>query len=32
LRQLTAEYGDIYAAIQQFVELKKTGKLWTWPD
>ncbi|GAB4039911.1 MULTISPECIES: DUF87 domain-containing protein [Spirosoma] len=27
LRQLTAEYGDIYAAIQQFVELKKTGKL-----
>lgn len=28
LRDLTAEYGgNIYAAIQQFVELKKTGKL-----
>ena len=27
LRDLTAEYGDIYAAIRQFVELKKTGKL-----
>jgi conjugal transfer ATP-binding protein TraC len=27
LRDLTAEYGDIFAAIRQFVELKKTGKL-----